>query len=430
VIRTARTSLLLILAAVSCAGAGCRAKEPKERAWFRPLRNVAFERTEARRERGRYLAEGVLQCFNCHSDRDTSNPGAPPAKGKKGAGHVWYDEPAARLVAPNITPDRETGAGTWSDDMLARAIREGVGHDGRPLHPQMWYDAFGSISDDDVAAVVVFLRSIPPVENPLPPTRLKTGRAVSIEQGLFPLNSPVPAPDLSTPAKRGRYLVQIANCQGCHTAWEAPLNPGRFGGGNLIEWSVGGTKITTFSRNLTSDPTGIPYYDDALFIEAMRRGRVRTRDLSPLMPWIVFRNMTDDDLKAVLAYLKSVPQVRHFIDPAEPVATCPACGQEHGGGKLNQAKEIHAVPVDSKAVAGCEGTYVFPDAPPIVLVREKGRLFAQAGNQKFELFTEDNRRFFIKVAPDIMEFVRDKNGRVTNLVNRAFDDDIGRKVKS
>ncbi len=170
--------LLPILAVAAAGGSGCKARDA---AWARPLRNTTFERSEARRERGRYLAEGVLQCFNCHSDRDSARPGAPPVEEKKGAGHVWYDEPGARLVSPNITPDAETGAGRWTDDMLARAIREGVGHDGRPLHPQMWYDAFGSLSDSDVAAVVVYLRSIPPVKNRLPPTLLKAGRAAIIE---------------------------------------------------------------------------------------------------------------------------------------------------------------------------------------------------------------------------------------------------------
>lgn len=424
-----RRALPLLLFPALAAALGALPKGGSEKpSWSRPLKNTTFERTKIRRERGRYLAEGVLQCFNCHSDRDPLRPGMPPVDGRKGAGHVWYDEPGARLVSPNITPDAETGAGRWTDDMLARAIREGVGHDGRPLHPQMWYDAFGSLSDSDVAAVVVYLRSIPPVKNRLPPTLLKAGRASSIEGTLRPLTSPVAAPDVSTPVKRGRYLTQVANCQGCHTAWEAPLNPGRFGGGNFVELTIGGKKLARFSRNLTSDSSGIPYYDDALFIGAMRTGKVRTRELSPLMPWTVFRNMTDDDLKAVRAYLTSLLPVRHLIDPDEPEGLCPVCGQKHGAGKLNATKESRAIPIDPNSIDGCEGEYRFPDAPPIVLVRENGRLFARAGNQKDEVFTEDNRLFFTKTAPDVVEFVRDRSGRVTKVIDRAFDDDVGMKV--
>jgi hypothetical protein len=66
-----------------------------------------------------------------------------------------------RIVAPNITPDRETGAGNWTDDMLARAIREGIGHDDRALFPGMWYESFAMLSYEDLAAVIVYLRSIP-----------------------------------------------------------------------------------------------------------------------------------------------------------------------------------------------------------------------------------------------------------------------------
>ena len=424
-----RKGIVVLLAAAGAAWGAASVGRMPERVWARPLRSVVFERTTARRERGRYLAEGVLQCFNCHSDRDTSRPGAPPLAGRKGAGHIWYDEPKARLVSPNITPDPETGAGKWTDDMLARAIREGVGHDGRPLHPQMWYDGFSYLSDEDVESVVVYLRSIPPVRNRLPPTRLAKGRAEQIEQMLKPITAAVRPRDLTTPQARGHYLTDVANCQGCHTPWEAPVNPGRFGGGNLIEWTVGKSTLSRFSRNLTPDATGIPYYDDKLFIEAMRTGRVRTRDLSPLMPWAVFRNMTDGDLRSMLAYLKTLLPVRHFIDPAEPSAKCSACGQVHGGGALNRPKESRAIPVDPAAIKGCEGTYVFPDAPPFVFVAKNGKLFADAGDHLEEVFTEDNRTFFVRMAPSIVEFVRGKDGRVTHLVDRAFDDDVGRKVR-
>ena len=426
--RAAASRLGAASAAILLALSGCRGKPQP---WARPLRNVAFDRTPARLERGRYLAEGVLQCLNCHSERDESRPGAPPIEGKEGAGHIFYDEPPVRLVAPNLTPDKETGAGSWTDDMFARAIREGVGHDGRPLHPQMWYDAFQFLSDEDVASVVVYLRSIPAIRNRLPATRLKEGRAAFIEQGLHPLPSPVPPPDASIPAMRGRYLTNIANCQGCHTAWEAPLNPGRFGGGNLVEWAVGKHTLKKFSRNLTSDATGIPYYDDALFIEAIRTGRVRTRDLSPLMPWTVFRHMNDDDLKAMLAYLKGVPKVRHFIDETEPSGMCATCGQEHGGGKLNRPKESAAIPVDPKVLEGCEGVYLFKDAPPLSFVRAEGKLYAIGGDGKREeLFTEDNRVFFTKNDPDLVEFVRDPDGRVSRLIDHAFDAEVAEKTKS
>lgn len=120
------------------------------------LRDVKFERTTVRQKRGQYLAEGPLACFRCHSDRDWAKPGAPPAAGREGAGHIFSDDGRPWLVAPNITSDADTGAGRWTDDMLGRAIREGVGHDGRILHPQMWYLPFRDWSDEDVASIVFF----------------------------------------------------------------------------------------------------------------------------------------------------------------------------------------------------------------------------------------------------------------------------------
>src|SRR5687767_15189455 len=91
---------------------------------------LTFERTPGRLERGRYIVEGPAHCFQCHSEVDWQNPGAQPKKGKKAAGTVFIEDGMDWLVAPNITPDRETGAGTWTDDQFARAIREGIGHDG------------------------------------------------------------------------------------------------------------------------------------------------------------------------------------------------------------------------------------------------------------------------------------------------------------
>src|SRR5512133_2130534 len=120
----------------------------------RPLTDRVFESSPARLERGRYLTEHLLQCFMCHSERDWSAPGAPVMAGRKGAGAILSERGERRIVAPNLTPDPETGAGRWTDDMLARAIREGIGHDGRALAPAMWYGSFARLADEDLAAVV------------------------------------------------------------------------------------------------------------------------------------------------------------------------------------------------------------------------------------------------------------------------------------
>ena len=100
----------------------------------------------------------------------TSGGGLKVVEGKAFAGRSFAPDGVPFLTAPNLTPDPETGIGTWTDDMLARAIREGISHDGRTLFPIMPYQKFRHLSDEDLASIVVYLRSLPPIRNPLPPT--------------------------------------------------------------------------------------------------------------------------------------------------------------------------------------------------------------------------------------------------------------------
>src|SRR3989441_6608255 len=139
---------------------------------MRTLTDRRFETTNARLERGRYLVDSVMGCLGCHSPTDIRKPGAPPAASMLGAGARWADAGLPWVVVPNITPDKETGAGNWTDDMLARAIREGIGHDDRTLFPLMPYKNYREMPDEDLASVVVYLRSLAPVKNPLPKTEI------------------------------------------------------------------------------------------------------------------------------------------------------------------------------------------------------------------------------------------------------------------
>ena len=296
----------------------------------RPLTSRKFETTPERMRRGEYLVHGVIPCMECHSKYDEkANP--PVLLSKEGAGAVLYEEGSFRFVAPNITSDSETGLGKWSDDAIARAIREGIATDGHALLPVMPYELFRRMSDEDLASVVVFLRSLPPVHSELPPTKIPFLFTRLIQAVPRPVTEPVREPDLSAPAKYGAYLVKMATCSDCHT----PLNskfqpiPGlTMAGGNPIEQGVN-------SANITPDPSGIGYYDEALFVQTMRTGTVRARKLNSAMLWWVFRNMTDDDLKAMFAYLRTLKPVHHLVDNAEPPTLCKLCGQKHGLGDRN-----------------------------------------------------------------------------------------------
>jgi len=299
----------------------------------RALTDRKFEATPQRLARGKYLVEGVMGCFGCHTDQDWSKPGAPPVAGKEGSGHAWSDQDMPWLVAPNITPDKETGAGNWSDDMLARGIREGIGHDGRALFPIMPYLSYRQMSDEDLASVIAYVRTVPAVSNQLPTTKMPFPLNFLMQSMPQTVDAAVPAPDQSTPVARGTYLVRMGACADCHTPQEKgqPLPGMNFAGGYLIHEPKG----DVVSGNITPAASGIGYYSETSFVLAMRIGKVGARPLHASMPWYFYGKMTDDDLKSMFAFLKTLKPVKHQLDNTEPPTYCRLCKQKHGFGKTN-----------------------------------------------------------------------------------------------
>jgi len=299
----------------------------------RAITNRQFERTPERVARGRYLVVGLIGCETCHTPKDWNRHGAPNQANLELAGQVLpIGELPGRIVASNLTPDPETGAAHWSDDEIARAIREGIGHDGRTIFPMMPYTAYRLISDEDVAAIIAYLRSLPPVRNPLPATQVKFPVNYLIRTVPEPLTEPVHGPDpQSDPVTRGKYLTSVG-C-GCHVPsdQQGPIRGLEYGGGEVLKGPWG--EVT--SANISPDPTGISYYDDALFILAMRTGYVKARKLSSIMPFGEFTNLTDEDLKAIFAYLRTLPPVKHKVDNSLPPTYCKLCRRKHGGGDQN-----------------------------------------------------------------------------------------------
>ncbi len=318
---------VLMAACCVCWVTGCRParQSPKEAG--------AAGHEMIRLERGRYLVEAVMPCFACHSEVDWEAPGAPPREGRKGAGAVFPEEGIPfKLVAPNITSDPETGIGRWSDAELARAIRNGIGRDGRVLFPVMPSRNYRVLSDADLAAVIAYLRSLPPVKHS--PGQSEIPPPVRAGLKAPPPADSVPAPDLSDPVRRGAYYTRLADCDSCHTPKGpdmAPLADLAFAGGFPMKGPWG--NIT--SANITPDASGISYYDEATFLAAMHTGRVRARPLNNIMLWGYYRQMTDGDLAGVFAYLRTLRPVAHRVDNAEPPTPCKRCGGRHGLGADN-----------------------------------------------------------------------------------------------
>jgi cytochrome c len=304
---------------------------PKTRA----VTNRTFEATPARLERGRYVVNAVYGCLACHSERDPNALGMPPMSGKLGAGTVFGEgnELPGRIIAPNLTPDKETGIGNWTDDTIARAIREGIGHDGRALFPLMPYMNYRTMPDEDLASVIVYLRTLEAVKNPLPQTEIIFPVKYLIRGAPEPVTSPVAAPDLSDPVKRGEFLARMASCADCHTPQERGQVKAGFEFAGGLQFTT--PEATVMAANITPDASGISFYDEDLFFQAMRTGKVKARSLSPIMPWYFYSHMTDEDLKAIYAYLRTLKPVKHTVDNLERSTECKLCGMKHGGGERN-----------------------------------------------------------------------------------------------
>ena len=302
----------------------------------RAVSGTPFEVTEARLARGKYLVEGPLHCFHCHTEHDLTTPELPIVASKKGAGWRMPIPELNYIWARNITPDVETGIGSWSDDEVARAIREGVRKDGSALFPLMPYPDFARLDDEDVKSVVVYLRTIPPVRQEVGKRELPGPLEYLVNTMPKPITEPQPSHPAATPVERGEHLVSVIGCGGCHTPADdqnEPLPGLSFSGGLVFHDPRDGHALV--SANITTDPSGIAHYDEAFFKQTLRTGQVGGRVLSHIMPFEWLRNMTDEDMSDIWAYLRTVAPVKHRVSNTDPPTPCAVCNRSHGLGDLN-----------------------------------------------------------------------------------------------
>jgi cytochrome c2 len=302
----------------------------------RPVTDRKFEPSPERLARGEYVAE-VAACFHCHSEHDYSSPDYPTPPGRKGAGWDMPIPELGKVVARNITSDPETGLGNWTDDEIARAIQEGISRDGSALFPIMPYLNLRNLDDEDLASLVVYLRTVPPVRQVRQKSELIFPLSVLVKTMPRPIESHTAvAVSRTTPEARGEYLVRtVGGCQGCHTPEKqgTPLPGLDLGGG--FKFNDPGQNGPVHSRNITMDASGIAHYDEGLFMQTMRTGQIPGRVLSHIMPFSGYKSLTDDDLRDMFAYLKSVPKVTHRVSNTDAKTLCALCGEVHGLGDRN-----------------------------------------------------------------------------------------------
>lgn len=330
---------LLVLCAVVAVAAGCKKKEDKKEAPPPPPPVADAAGASAEQppgpdpkvvERGAYLAKAGA-CLVCHTAVGPSGPDLA----NLGAGGFEMEEKFGTWRSPNITPDKGTGIGNWTDEQIAAAIREGVRPDGTQLSPMMPYMNYNGMTDDDVKALVTFLRTLKPVERVVAKSELK----------LEGMKAPKPANQApgDDPLKQGEYFANIMLCNHCHWTpnkqFTAPAGPDKmYSGGLPMELPPLGTG-TLFASNITSDPnTGIGKWTEEQIFTAIKT--MQRPDGKPIFGPMMFMQSTwsqleDKDLKNVAAFIKKLPPVKNKVAKStfKPHAgPPPGAGGPHGAG--------------------------------------------------------------------------------------------------
>ena len=290
-----------------------------------PPSNIVVDKSPARVERGRYIYATFGDCDSCHAERDYSRLYSPVDPSRRGAGAVIpYAGLPGRIVASNITPDRETGIGTWTDGEKIRAIREGIGKDGRVLYPSMPYQNYRYMSDPDVQALAAYLDQLPAIKNSLPKTELPAAVLRSIRSAPRPVDGPVAPPDPNNQGLYGEYLATLADCEECHTPLTGgrPDSSRRFAGGQVFTTPAG----SVVAANISPDrDTGLGTWDFARFRDRLRIFTTTYKSIADLpkvgpdrftvMHYIAYSGLTDQDLAALFAYLQTRTPVVNSVQP-------------------------------------------------------------------------------------------------------------------
>ncbi len=254
-------------------------------------------------ERGTYLMRGIVACGNCHTPRNAEGP----VPGMELAGGSRIEEEVFTAVASNITPDRETGIGAWTDAEVIAAIREGRRPDGSIIGPPMPIGLYRGISDRDVKAIVAYLRSVKPVRNVV----AKSVYRIPLPDSYGPPVAGVADVPRSDQVRYGAYLTgPLGHCIECHT----PMVRGRsefenqLGAGGIPFHGPWGVSV---SANITPDrEAGLGQYSDAEIITAITEGRRPDGSrMMPPMAYDYYRNINPADLAALVIYLRSLKPI-------------------------------------------------------------------------------------------------------------------------
>jgi mono/diheme cytochrome c family protein len=281
---------------------------------------ITIEKTTERIERGKYLANCVTVCIDCHSTRDWNQFSGPIIEGTQGKGGEVFDQKfgfPGSFHARNITP---AALSSWTDGEILRAIGSGVDKNGEALFPVMPHPNYGKLDREDLYSIIAYIRTLKPIENKVP---------ASVPD--FPMNfilNTIPQraayskrPDTTNKLAYGQYIFTAAACNECHTKKEkgAPVVGMELAGG--FEFAIASGGIVR-SANITPDEeTGIGKLSEADFLLKFKRYNdstyqnptIKKNTINTVMPWMMYRNMKETDLKALYSYIRTFKPVKNVV---------------------------------------------------------------------------------------------------------------------
>lgn len=277
-------------------------------------------------ERGKYLAHHVSLCMDCHSQRDFNQFSGPPKEGTEGMGGDAFGEKLGIpgvIYARNITPDTVNGIGKWTDEEIIRAITRGITKKGDTLFPLMPYAHYNAMSKEDIYSIIAYIRTLKPNANKVPDRKLMMPvslmypplRSASLDNNV--------KPDVSDIVKYGGYMANAAACMDCHTPMD---NKGfvmskMMAGGRPFDMGI----FMVTSANLTPDSTtGIGKWTEGMFLDKFKLYRDKAAySANPgknnsIMPWTLYAQMDDFDIKAIYRYLRTLPAINNPVEKYPP----------------------------------------------------------------------------------------------------------------
>jgi len=309
--------VIVLLLVVIVAGATIYIKSALPNVGDAPTLTV--EATPQRIERGKYLANAVTVCMDCHSARDWSKFAGPIIPVTLGMGGERFDQDMGfpgTYFSKNITP---AGIGGYTDGELYRVITTGVNKHGQAMFPVMPYPYYGKMDDEDIYSIIAYLRTLKPIDHQIRDSQ--SDFPMSLILNTIPAKgTPIKRPEPTDELAYGQYLVNAAACMECHTQVDKGqvIPELAFGGGR--EFPFAGTTVR--SSNITPDmETGIGKWSAEFFVQRFKAYAdssyvppvVKPGEFNTIMPWTMYGTMTEQDLRAIFTYLKTVKPIRNTV---------------------------------------------------------------------------------------------------------------------